>query len=550
MTPRRVGNIAATNSATVKKRQPVKKRGTRKPDRRVFWITLIAALVIMSVIVTVLALNNGADTPEDKIAQNAKYAQGVSVEGKDISGLTYEEALDKLSGAIQEKIDQMQIEFTVRDQEVSLKPIETGIVSNLDSVLKEALLYQGKQDKNFGVSYFAEPDTLKNTISKGSDDWNVAAKSAQVVVNTYADEDTKSTSAKISYEEEQTGYSVVEDELIATIEQKIKSKDFSKFEAPVKEVQPKYTVDYFKDNLNVIGQYTSEFDHSPLNKAGRVYNIWKMADVVNGVKIEPGETWSMNDEAGDRTEANGWALASGIENGVTQDVPGGGICQVSSTLYNAALRAELGIVERKHHSWPSDYMPMGLDATISTGSPDLKLKNDYDTSVYLIASVDGPSQSITVKVYGLPVERDYTLKFRSEVVKTVDPGEPTVEENDEMEPGTQQIMRSAKKGYVVDVYKDYLDSEGNLIKSEKMYQDYYKPYAAIVEQGPELESPSPSPSRSPGETDTESPTESVEPTQSNEPEQTSEQTSPAKNTEAAADSDQGGKTNDKAKNES
>jgi len=531
MTPRRVGNISTSNS-TARKRPPVKRKSTKKPDRRLLWTALIAVLVIVSVIVTILIINSGADTAEEKIKQDAKFAQGVSVEGKDISGLTYDKALDKLSAVIQEKIDQMKIEFTVQGHKASMTPIETGIVSNLEDVLKEALLYQGKEDKDFTVSYSADQDTIKSSISKGSDEWNVAAKSAQVVVNTFADEDKKSTSAKITYEEEQVGYSVVEDELATTVEQKIQSQDFSAFEAPVEEVQPKYTVDYFKENLNVIGQYTSEFDHSPLNKAGRVYNIWKMADVVNGVKIEPGETWSMNDEAGDRTEANGWALASGIENGVTQDVPGGGICQVSSTLYNAALRAELDIVERKHHSWPSDYMPMGLDATISTGSPDLKLKNEYATSIYLIASVDGPSQSITVKVYGLPVERDYTLKFRSEVVKTVEPGEPTVEQNDELEPGTQNTVRSAKKGYVVDVYKDYYDKDGKLIKSDKMYQDYYKAYAAIVEQGPEIESPSPSPSESPEQTDTESPADSsVAPSDSQETSKAPADTSTAAQTE-------------------
>ncbi|HBU13224.1 MAG TPA: vanomycin resistance protein VanB, partial [Clostridiales bacterium] len=99
-------------------------------------------------------------------------------------------------------------------------------------------------------------------------------------------------------------------------------------------------------------------------------NIWKMSDIINGVKVEPGETWSINEEAGPRTYNLGWQGAPGISDGEYKEEAGGGICQVSSTLYNAVLRAELEIVERKHHSWPLDYIDGGLDATISTGAPD------------------------------------------------------------------------------------------------------------------------------------------------------------------------------------
>lgn len=93
--------------------------------------------------------------------------------------------------------------------------------------------------------------------------------------------------------------------------------------------------------------------------------------------------------------------AAGISDGQYVDEPGGGICQVSSTLYIALIKSEVEIVTRSHHSWPLSYVPTGLDATISTGGPDFVYRNNYDTPIAVVVTVDGKDErSITVKVHG------------------------------------------------------------------------------------------------------------------------------------------------------
>lgn len=476
-------------SSNVMPPSKMKKAGISKKQK--MWIGIAAAVVVVVIAVIVaVALGGG-------LGERTTFAKGVSVAGVDVSGCTVEEAKEKVNPAIAQEMEEILISFTVRGEAETLDAEQMGVTDNLDVVLEEAFAYTGEA-KDFPITYQADEETVRQKIEADSEEWAISPQNAKVIVNKNKSEDAKTTSAKITYEEEQNGYSVKIDELYAMIEEKLAAKDYTAFEAPSEETQPALTVAYLKENLDVIGTYTSYFNKSPLNKRGRVFNIWKMADIVNGVEIKPGETWSINEEAGDRTTANGWADASGIENGISQDVPGGGICQVSSTLYNAVIRAELDIVERKHHSWPSDYIPIGLDATISTGSPDLKIRNNYDTSIYLIVTCDGKAGKVTVKVYGIPQDKDYTVDFDSKIIEEIEPGEPITEVNEELEPGTEKVIRSAKKGYKVEAYKIYKDKEtGKEIKREVFHTDTYAPKAKMIEVGPELPEPSETPEASP-----------------------------------------------------
>mgnify|MGYP001482883054 CR=1 FL=1 len=207
--------------------------------------------------------------------------------------------------------------------------------------------------------------------------------------------------SRFVYKDGENGRSVDIDALVDSIMSQIGSGEYSTIAAKVEAVEPTATVDDIKKTTQLVASWTSSYsNHAGYN---RNWNVAKMSGIINGVVIQPGEEWSINKEAGNRTTAAGWKDAAGIVGGGFVDQPGGGVCQISSTTYNAAIRSALDIADSSHHSIPSDYIPFGLDATISSGAPDLKLKNPYNTPVYIVSYVDPKAKTATVEIYGQPV---------------------------------------------------------------------------------------------------------------------------------------------------
>ena len=162
---------------------------------------------------------------------------------------------------------------------------------------------------------------------------------------------------------------------------------------------------WFQDTL---GYYKTEY----VDEENRNENLRLACSKLNGIILKPGETLSYNLTLGERTSEAGYKPApaySGVE--LVNEI-GGGICQVSSTLYLSSLFAELTIVERKNHGFPANYMPLGLDATVNWGTTDLKIRNDYELPVKIVAEVsDG---YVKVGIMGVE-QRDYYVKMEYRV---------------------------------------------------------------------------------------------------------------------------------------
>ncbi len=211
--------------------------------------------------------------------------------------------------------------------------------------------------------------------------------------------------SRFLYTEGEDGQTVDVDALVTQVETQLKSGDIATIEAPVKPVEPKVKLDDLKKSTQLVASWTSSYsNHLSYN---RNWNVAKLSGIINGVTIQPGETWSINKEAGNRTLSSGWLEAAGIELGGYTQQAGGGVCQISSTLFNAAIRSNLSVPDSSHHSISSDYIPLGLDATISSGGPDLEIKNPYDTPVYIVSYMNSKAHNVTVEVYG-PTVTDAT----------------------------------------------------------------------------------------------------------------------------------------------
>ena len=206
-----------------------------------------------------------------------------------------------------------------------------------------------------------------------------------------------------------------------------------------------------------------------------------MCEAVNGLKLEPDQQLSINELVGQRTAEKGFKEAAAIADGkrLVNEL-GGGICQLSGTLYNAALRANMEIVERVHHSFPSEYLPIGLDATLNWDDKDLIIKNTSEYPIYISAELDG--KIVRVNLYGQPLPEGTEIEIVNNILKETDPGDPDIIETDEIPAGTRQLIQKEHKGYDVEVYRNYY-KDGKLEKKELISKDHFSAIKAEILQG-------------------------------------------------------------------
>ncbi|MBQ7485945.1 MAG: VanW family protein, partial [Clostridia bacterium] len=216
----------------------------------------------------------------------------------------------------------------------------------------------------------------------------------------------------------------------------------------------------------------STFTTETTRDRDRNVNIALSAEAINGQVVQPGATMSFNNCTGKRTSDKGYRDAHAIIGGVLIDDTGGGVCQTSSTLFNAVVRADMEIVRRYAHSWPSIYVPRGEDATVNWPNRDFVFKNTSNYPIFIRAWYE--KYRITVEVYGLIPIEFASINLVSDTIQTIKPSNEVLYTLDESLPlGTRQAGHSKRTGYVVDTYKVYYDAEGNEIRRTKLWQTNY-----------------------------------------------------------------------------
>lgn len=238
---------------------------------------------------------------------------------------------------------------------------------------------------------------------------------------------------------------------------------------PATAEKPEVTAEVLKDVLfrDVLGTYTTRVGGA----AGRRANVKLTAERVNGFVMNSGEEFNYYTLCGPFSKANGYQSAPGYLRGKTVDMDGGGACQCSSTTYAAALTANLEIVARTAHGFASDYIGLGLDATVSGGGPDFIFRNNTAYPIK-IETVYGKDHRLTVSILGTKTDDTY-VKMRSVVLSSTPYAEEFVETH-ELAPGQTKVEQTPYTGYVVDTYRELYDGKGNLISSDYETRSRYK----------------------------------------------------------------------------
>lgn len=281
------------------------------------------------------------------------------------------------------------------------------------------------------------------------------------------------------YREEKDGQSL---ELVSLAKQ-ILALPFGKthkINAVLTDIKPVYTLENAKADTELLAEFSTSFAHGNYGAANRVFNMKKAAALIDGTVLKSGEEFDMNAILGARNKENGWREATAIREGSYVQEYGGGVCQVSTTLYNAVLMADLPVTQRYHHSWPLGYIDIGRDATISTGGPNFKFTNAMQSPVYISAIADTKAKTVTVRLYGHLRGDGITIKLRSEKVALLDDPGNEVRVDKTLAAGVRQVERESRAGSISETYKQYYSSDGKLIREELVSRDKYRPVKGII----------------------------------------------------------------------
>ncbi|NLO49061.1 MAG: hypothetical protein GX111_12225 [Clostridiales bacterium] len=289
------------------------------------------------------------------------------------------------------------------------------------------------------------------------------------------------------------------------------AKPGDKIVIPLIFTEPEFTKEYLESLIfrDILYAKTTQLTSNET----RSKNIELASNALDGTVLYPGDEFCFNEVVGERTPEKGYGKAAAYLNGEVVQETGGGICQVSSTIYYCVLYADLEVVYRTYHMYPSAYLPLGMDATVSWGGPDFKFKNNTEYPIKIHAWRDG--YTCNVELYGTKLDDNYvSMEY---VVTEVIPPKTVYKENPNIAPGETKLDQYGSNGYKVNTYKYRYDGDGNLIS--KTYEDYssYKPHDEIylvapgelyhyVSPPPGTVTPTPFPSPSPSVDPDPSPT--------------------------------------------
>lgn len=424
------------------------------------------------------------------------FPEGISTDGESLAGKTWEDALHTAEEKVKKQAD-VSVVLNVEDKQAETTVGELGIHwSNQDEAEKELKSYIGgslirqymnqkdleKTPVDIQVQTAADPDKIREFVDTHCDGVLTQPQDASIRRENGAFVITESVLGKV------VDADATASALNTAFEGMKDAGDAISVKAVITEKQPAITSDDLKTISDVLGTCTTDFSSSG---AARSTNLAVGAGKINGRVLMPGEVISGYECLQPFTLENGYKTAAAYENGQVVDSIGGGVCQIATTLYDAALQAEMEIVQRQNHSMIVTYVKPSMDAAIAGTYKDIKIKNNYSTPVYIEGYTSG--KKLTFTLYGKETRpSDRQVEYVSETVGTTDPGEPQLITDNSLAPGARVKVQSAHTGYKSRLWKVVtvggVEQERTLLN-----EDTYNASKAIYRVGPAQAAPAPVP---------------------------------------------------------
>lgn len=414
---------------------------------------------------------------------------GVYIENTDISGMTVEDARETIAKLAKEKAS-TKISITVNKDVVETTLDELGYKWSNVSIVDEAVhigksgnvikRYKDKLDllnegKHFEIELELSKKDLKENLQKVCKPYNIKAKNASL--------EATGSGFKIIPEKEGcvVDYETSTTELYKYLTEEWDGKSEVAFTTTTEISKPKYTTeDCEKVSDTPMGSYYTSFS-TGWSYENRNLNIKNGAEKIDGTILYPGESFSCNECLAPWTEDNGWYPAGTYVDGGVADSLGGGICQVSSTLYNALIRAEIEIVERYPHSMSVSYVPLAADAALAGDYKDLVFKNNTDAPIYIQAIYDSAG-TIKFNVYGHDTrDANRTIEFVSETISTT-PIKKEIKKDPTKEEGYEKVESTGHVGYSAKLWKIVYEN-GKQVSKDLVHTSSYRMTPTKITKG-------------------------------------------------------------------
>lgn len=423
-----------------------------------------------------------AEETLDLIAMNA------AIDPKQTAELAFSKGregnlFDRLKEIFVIKKDGLSLPPTIYCDEAPLKDAVSKLCETLNTPAKETELAIGETELTITRGVPGLGIHLENAIKTFKD--TVATLDGDVFLLNLEELTPKEPNAEAIFKEicgapEDATYKIENNRLVVTPHKPGVSFDKAEAQAiidaaegdtiiiPIETTLPEITTESLNETLfpDMLGSFSSRYNAGDVSRS---YNVSLAAQKINDIVLEPGDRFSYNGIVGPRTTARGFRVANVYVGNRVEPGVGGGICQVSSTLYNAVLYADLKIVTRTNHSLPVSYVPMGRDATVSYGSIDFIFENNTNFPVKIVAYATGGTNF--VGVYGTKENKAKTIEIVTECIGTRAP-KLVQKENPDLPEGTIEVEQAGANGSTYNSYK-ITKENGKVVKREFLAKSNY-----------------------------------------------------------------------------
>ena len=436
--------------------------------KKIKWLLPVFVAVMMVGIWSGMYLQVNAKTSDNHISE------GIYIESVYIGGMTAEEAEEALDAYVK-VLNEKEITLIAGDKQFTAKVSDLGFTVTKEHIIEQAMSvgktgsllnrYMDLTDLKQGDLVLELDISVDTEIMTALLNDNINQMNTKAVNNGLIREN-----GKFTYIEGTTGIGVNVGPSVSLLEEYMETewnRESAVFELSVNVTEPKGTKEELAQVKDVLGSYHTNFKSSV---AARVTNIEVATARINGTILYPGEEFSVNETILQRTAANGYQKAGSYEGGQTVQSYGGGVCQVSTTLYNAIILAELEITERQNHSMTVAYVPLAMDAAIAGDYLDLKFVNNTEYPIYLEGYTQG--RELYFNIYGVETRpSNRTISFETEVISQENPATSYVAA--ELPVGTVSRTQSGHIGYKSRLWK-IVKENGVEVSREKFNTSNYK----------------------------------------------------------------------------
>ena len=418
----------------------------------------------------------------DRVASSAFY-QNTFVDGVDVSGMT----MDQASQVLEQQTAQRNAEFAITvahgGQTLRIDSSQVLVGARHDAALRFAYAYGRSGSLHQRVADMRAVEANGMFLNS---EWGYDRVKVRELTDQLADAITQpAVNARLTAfdpmaktfvsEPERPGIEADADRLYAEV---VAALDAKQYDATIQV----HTMDAYpklrQADIAALFGRMSGFTTNTTKDQDRNTNIALSAQALNGKVVLPGEKLSFNDCTGQRTAAKGYRDAKAISGGQLIDATGGGVCQTSSTLFNAVVRADLEIVTRSPHAWPSVYVPRGEDAAVDWPRLDFVFRNNGEYPVFIVAWYE--DQKVTVELYGKMLPSGRTIGLESVTLREIQPSNEVIYTySSDISPGTQKVAKEKRTGYQVDTYKVYYQG-GVEAERTRLWRTEYKPFQKEV----------------------------------------------------------------------